>query len=226
MADQVGLTDDLLDYVRRVSLREDDVLAALRAETALLPGGTSMQVMPEEGQLLGLLVGLVGARLVLEIGTFTGYSTLCLAKALPSDGRVVTCDINPKWPAVALPFWERAGVADRIEVRIGDAVRTLREVCAEYGPGSVDLVFIDADKLGYRHYYEEALTLIRPGGLIVLDNTLFFGRVIDPAANDPDTLAIRELNEVLRADERIESTLLAMADGITLARRKSSAAPG
>ncbi|HEY4022547.1 MAG TPA: class I SAM-dependent methyltransferase [Pseudonocardiaceae bacterium] len=220
MADQIELTDDLLAYVRRVSLREDDVLAALRAETGLLPGGTSMQVMPEEGQLLSLLTGLVGARLVLEIGTFTGYSTLCLARALPADGRVVTCDINPKWPAFALPFWERAGVAERIDVRIGDAGQTLGELRAEHGPGSVDLVFIDADKLGYRRYYEEALTLTRPGGLIVLDNTLFFGRVADAAALDPDTLAIRELNEALRADDRIESALLVIADGITLARRK------
>ncbi|GAA1959235.1 O-methyltransferase [Amycolatopsis minnesotensis] len=220
MGEQLAVTERLLAYLRRVSLREDDVLAELRAETALLPGGTAMQLMPEQGQLLGLLAGLTGARLVLEIGTFTGYSTVCLARALSGTGRLVTCDLSPKWPAFGLPYWERAGVADRIEVMIGDARDSLAEFRARHGPGSVDFTFIDADKAGYRRYYDEVITLTRPGGLIALDNTLFLGRVADPAAQDPDTVAIRELNEVLHADDRVDAVLLTVADGLTLARRK------
>jgi O-methyltransferase len=219
MADQLESTAELLAYVREVSLRDDPVLKELREETAAYPMGRAMQVMAEEGQLLALLVGLTGARTVVEVGTFTGYSTLCLARALPPDGRLVTCDITEKWPAIGLEYWKRAGVADRIEVRVGDATRTLAALTAEQGPESVDLVFIDADKANYPAYYEAALTLLRPGGLIVVDNTLFFGRVIDPAARDPDTVAVRELNAALRDDARVEISLLPMADGITLVRK-------
>ncbi len=183
--------------------------------------GEAMQVMAEEGQLLAFLVGLTGARTVLEIGTFTGYSTLCMARALPADGRLITCDITDKWPGIAVPYWERAGVADRIDVRIGAATDTLDALIGEQGPGSVDLAFIDADKLNYRRYYESALVLVRDGGLIILDNTLFFGRVLDPAVQDPDTVAIRELNAFLREDARVELSMLPMADGITLARKNS-----
>jgi O-methyltransferase len=224
MAGQTALTEPLLRYVREVSLREDAVLRELRAETADYPMGAAMQVMAEEGQLLGLLVRLLGARRVLEIGTFTGYSTLCLARALPPGGRVVTCDVSDRWPAIGRPYWERAGVADRIEVRIGDARDTLAGLLAGGGAGTVDLVFIDADKAGYRDYYEASLRLARPGGLLVLDNTVLFGRVIDPAATDPDTVAVRELNAFLHGDERVDLALLTMADGITLARKAGAAA--
>lgn len=220
MGDQVNLTGDLLDYVRRVSLRDDEILSDLRAETAALPAGRAMQVMPEEAQLLALLVRLIKADRVLEIGTFTGYSTLCMARALPAEGRVVTCDISDKWPAIAGPYWERAGVADRINVRVGDASETLAEILAEQGPDSFDFVFIDADKAHYRQYYEYAVTLVKPGGLVAIDNTLFLGRVIDPTAQDPDTTAIRELNAALRDDDRVEMCLLVMADGITLVHKK------
>ncbi|HZB50295.1 MAG TPA: class I SAM-dependent methyltransferase [Mycobacteriales bacterium] len=224
MAGQTALTEPLLRYVREVSLREDAVLRELRAETADYPMGAAMQVMAEEGQLLGLLVRLLGARRVLEVGTFTGYSTLCLARALPPGGRVVTCDVTDRWPAIGRPYWERAGVADRIEVRIGDARDTLAGLLAGGGAGTVDLVFIDADKAGYRDYYEASLRLARPGGLLVLDNTVLFGRVIDPAATDPDTVAVRELNAFLHGDERVDLALLTMADGITLARKAGAAA--
>ncbi|MEU8814264.1 class I SAM-dependent methyltransferase [Actinoplanes sp. NPDC048796] len=221
MADHLTLTPDLLDYVRRTSLRDDDVLRELREVTAELPAGRALQVAAEEGQLLALLVALTGARTVLEIGTYTGYSALCMARALPPGGVVVTCDITARWPAVGRPFWERAGVADRIDLRIGDARETLAGLAAERGPGGIDLAFIDADKTGYREYYEAVLPLLRPGGLIVLDNTLFFGRVADPTATDADTEAIRELNEVLHGDDRVDLSLLATADGITLARKRA-----
>ena len=219
MAGQTALTAPLLRYVREVSLREDAILRELREETSAYPMGTAMQVMAEEGQLLGLLVRLLGARRVLEIGTFTGYSTLWLARAVAPGGRVVTCDITDRWPAIGRPYWERAGVADRIEVRIGDARDTLADLLAGGAEGTVDLVFIDADKAGYRHYYEASLRLARPGGLLVLDNTVLFGQVADPAATDPDTVAVRELNAFLHGDGRVELALLTMADGITLARK-------
>ena len=219
MAGQTALTAPLLRYVREVSLREDAILRELREETSAYPMGTAMQVMAEEGQLLGLLVRLLGARQVLEIGTFTGYSTLWLARAVAPGGRVVTCDITDRWPAIGRPYWERAGVADRIEVRIGDARDTLADLLAGGAEGTVDLVFIDADKAGYRDYYEASLRLARPGGLLVLDNTVLFGQVADPAATDPDTVAVRELNAFLYGDGRVELALLTMADGITLARK-------
>ncbi|GAA0223667.1 O-methyltransferase [Cryptosporangium japonicum] len=221
MADQLTITDELLGYVRHTSLRDDDILRDLREQTALLPAGRALQVAAEEGQLLGLLVALTGARFVLEIGTYTGYSALCMARALPPGGRLVTCDVTNRWPAIGRPHWEKAGVADRIELRVADARRTLAELADESGPESVDLVFVDADKTGYRDYYEAALPLLRPGGLIVLDNTLFFGRVVDPAAQDPDTRAIRELNALLHTDDRVDLSMLAVADGVTLARKRS-----
>jgi O-methyltransferase len=220
MANQLTSTPELLTYVRDVSLRDDDILRDLRETTAALPGGRTMQVMAEEGQLLGLLVGLVGARTVLEIGTYTGYSTLCMARALPPEGLLVTCDITKKWPMIAAEYWRRAGVDDRIDVRIGDAAEILAKMIAERGENSIDFAFIDADKTGYGAYYTAALRLVRPGGLIVIDNTLFFGRVIDPTLHDPDTVAIRELNRLLRDDDRVEIALVAMADGITLVRKK------
>lgn len=223
MAGQVDLSPELLDYVRKVSLRPDDLLEELVQETAGMPALSTMVTMPEEGQLLALLVGLTGATRVLEIGTFTGYATLCMARALPPGGRIVTCDINERWTRIARRYWARAGVADRIELRIGDAVQVLDDLLARDGPEGFDLVFVDADKTGYRTYYEQALAHLRPGGLVVLDNTLYFGRVADPEAQDADTAAIRELNASLRDDERVDLAMLVVADGITLARKRDTA---
>ncbi|MEV0123616.1 class I SAM-dependent methyltransferase [Streptomyces sp. NPDC050703] len=220
MAGQLAVDEPLLDYVRRMSLRDDDVLRELRAETAGMPMLQAMLVLPEEAQLLALLVRVTGARRVLEVGTFTGYSSLCMARALPPGGTVVTCDISERWTAVARRYWERAGVADLIDLRLGDAAETLGALGAQDGPGSFDLAFLDADKANYVRYYEQALALVRPGGLLVLDNTLFFGKVVDPAAQDPDTLAIRELNALLRDDERVDISMLAVADGLTLVHKK------
>jgi O-methyltransferase len=220
MAEQIGMTQQLLEYVRDSSLREDDILRELRHETAGLPAGVAMQVPAEEGQLLALLVGLTKAASVLEIGTFTGYSTLCMARALPVGGRLVTCDITDRWPAIGAQYWKRAGVDARIDLRVGDAVQTLEGMLADEGPGAFDFVFVDADKPSYPRYYELSMELLRPGGLIVVDNTLFFGRVVDPECTDADTVGVRVLNARLRKDERVELSMLPMADGITLARRK------
>jgi O-methyltransferase len=212
------VSDELLAYAREVALREDEILRELRMETALLPGGSAMQVMAEEGQLLTFLGLLLGARTVLEIGTYTGYSTLCLARGLAPGGRVVTCDLSPRWPAIAAPYWQRAGVADLIDLRIGPATDTLEGLRTE---GSVfDLAFVDADKSGYPGYYEQALALVRPGGLIAVDNTFCFGRVADPGAQDPETEAVHRLNTLLREDDRVDLALLPIADGLTLLRRR------
>ncbi|MFD7028335.1 O-methyltransferase [Streptomyces sp. NPDC059917] len=222
MANQLASSAELLSYVRDVSLRDDEILRGLRELTSELPMGQAMQVMAEEGQFLALLVGLVGARNVLEIGTFTGYSTLCMARALPSDGRLITCDISDKWPGIAQEYWDKAGISDRIDVRIGNATDTMAELVTAGAAGTFDFVFIDADKANYRSYYDAAIELVRPGGLIVIDNTLFFGRVIDPSAQDADSVAVRELNLFLRDDERVEISLLPVADGITLVRKRTS----
>jgi O-methyltransferase len=202
-------------------LREDEILCELRVETAELPADGAMQVMAEEGQLLALLVGLIRARSVLEVGTFTGYSTLCLARALAPGGRIVTCDITDRWMGIAEKYWKRADVADRIDVRIGAAQRTMAELLIQEGPGSYDFVFIDADKSSYRQYYELGLSLLSEGGLIVMDSTLLSGRVVDEDATNPDTVAIREFNVALREDRRVDISLIAMADGLTLIRKRS-----
>jgi len=215
----LDLTDQLYDYLLAISLREPPVMARLRAETAAMPRA-GMQIAPEQGQFMGFLVELIGARLCLELGTFTGYSALAIAHALPQDGRLICCDIDAEMTALAERYWAEAGLADRIQLRLGPALDTLAEIEREYPPGSFDLVFIDADKQPYDRYYETALRLLRRGGLVLLDNVLWLGRVADPARNDPDTAALRRLNEKIHGDPRVSLSVLPLGDGLTIARKR------
>ncbi|HEU5330335.1 MAG TPA: class I SAM-dependent methyltransferase [Thermomicrobiales bacterium] len=212
------LTDALHEYLLNVSLREPGVLRQLREETAALPHA-GLQVAPEQGQLLGLLARLVGARRTLEVGTFTGYSSLSVALVLPDDGRLIACDVSEEWTAIARRYWAAAGVADKIDLRLGPAVMTLDRLLTDGGADQFDFAFIDADKRNYANYYERALQLVRPGGLIVVDNTLWHGRVLDPALQDADTMAVRAFNEQLHHDDRIALSLVPIGDGMTLALR-------
>ncbi|MFO7314869.1 O-methyltransferase [Rhodothermus marinus] len=213
------LNDALYEYLLEVSLREPEVLRLLRAETARHPRA-EMQIAPEQGQFMALLARLIGARRALEIGVFTGYSALWVALALPPDGQLIACEVNEAYTAVARRYWEAAGVADRIALRLGPALKTLEALLAEGAAGTFDLVFIDADKETYDAYYERALELVRPGGLILLDNLLMGGRVADPAHREPPVEAIRRLNEKLCRDPRVDYALLPIADGLGLARRR------
>jgi caffeoyl-CoA O-methyltransferase len=213
------LTDRLYDYLLRTSLREPPLLAELRAETAGLPMA-GMQISPEQGQFMALLVETIGARRTIEVGTFTGYSALCVALALPADGKVVACDVSEEYTAVARRYWSRAGVAAKIELRLAPALDTLGKLLAEGAAGNFDFAFIDADKREYDGYYEAILKLLRPGGLVAIDNVLWSGAVADPAKQDDDTRAIRALNEKLKADTRISLSLLTIGDGLTLARKR------
>jgi predicted O-methyltransferase YrrM len=215
----ISLTDSLHEYLLRVSLREPDVLRDLRAETARL-AQRSMQIAPEQGQFMALLARLVGARRCIEVGVFTGYSSLAVALALPDDGRIVACDVSEEWTSIARRYWQRAGVADRIDLRLAPALETLDSLLAGGEAGRYDLAFIDADKTRYGDYYERVLQLLRPGGLVVIDNTLWSGRVADPAVTDADTVALRELNERLLRDERVDLSLVPIGDGLTLARKR------
>ncbi len=215
----ITLSDGLYDYLLDVSLREPDVLRRLREETAKIPAA-AMQIAPEQGQFMALLVELMEARNAIEVGTFTGYSSLSVALALPPGGRLVTCDVNAEWTAVARRYWAEAGVADRIELRLGPAVETLDGLVADGQAGTFDFAFIDADKAGYDAYYERILTLLRPGGLVSVDNVLWSGRVIDTAKQDADTRAIRAFNEKIHADPRVSLSLVPIGDGLTLARKK------
>ena len=216
---QVALTDRLQDYIRAHSLREPPVLAELRAETATLPRA-GMQISPEQGQLMALLVELIGARRTIEVGTFTGYSSLAVALALPREGRLIACDVSEEYTAVARRYWARAGIADKIELRLGPALGTLDGLLAAGEAGGFDFAFIDADKENYLGYYERCLALLRQGGLLAVDNVLWSGDVADPQAKDSDTMAIRALNDRIAADERVTMALLPIADGLTLARKR------
>ena len=213
------LPDDLYQYLLDVSLREPDVMRRLREETAGLEK-SNMQIGPEQGQFLALLAELIGARTALEVGTFTGYSALAVALALPEDGRLIACDVSEEWTAVARGYWEEGGVAHKIDLRLAPAVETLDALLAEGRAGDFDFAFIDADKEGYEAYFERALVLMRPGGLIVLDNTLWEGKVLDPEMTDADTEAIRAINGKLAGDERVTLSLLPVGDGLTLARKR------
>lgn len=210
------LSDDLYAYLFEHSVREPDVLRRLREETAR-DSMARMQIAPEQGQLMQLLVRLMGARRYLEVGVFTGYSSLAVALALPAEGRIVACDISDTWTKVARRYWAEAGVAEKIDLRLAPALQTLDGLIAAGAAGSFDFAFIDADKTSYRGYYERALTLIRAGGLIAVDNTLWEGRVADPKVRDADTQAIRDFNRHLRDDRRVHLCLVPIGDGLSLA---------
>ena len=215
----IQLTPELYTYLLDVSLRESDLLQELRERTRRMPEA-SMQIAPEQGQFMTLLARLLGARQALEIGVFTGYSALCVASALPADGRLIACDISPEYTRIAREYWARAGVADRIDLRLAPASETLATLLAEGAAGSFDLAFIDADKTGYAGYYEQCLALLRPGGLIVVDNVLWNGRVLDAATADEDTRAIRAFNRRIHKDVRVDLSLVPIGDGLTLLRKR------
>lgn len=212
----IGLDTKIYQYIQSISLRESDILKQLREETAKLTMA-QMQISPEQGQFMALLVQLMGAKKTLEIGVFTGYSALAVALALPSDGKIIACDINEEYTAIALDFWQKAGVSKKMDLRIAPALETLDQLIAEGETASFDFVFIDADKRNYGNYYERALTLVRPNGLILIDNVLWSGKVIDSTIQDQQTQAIRDFNEKLYQDSRISLSLVAIADGLTLA---------
>lgn len=213
------LSDRLYQYMLGTSLREPNVLTRLREETARMPE-QDMQIAPEQGQFMAMLVRLLGARRTLEVGVFTGYSALVVALALPEDGRVVACEINEAYAAVARRYWREAGVAHKIDLRMAPAAETMDALLRAGEAGTFDFAFIDADKVRYDTYYERALQLVRPGGLVVIDNVFRHGRVTDPAATDDETQAMRMLNAKLLRDDRVYLSTIPMADGITLVMKR------
>ena len=215
----IALTEDLYRYVLAVSLREPAILARLRSETASHPRA-KMQIAPDQGQFMGLLVRLMGARKALEVGVFTGYSSLAVALALPADGKLVACDISEEYTSIARRYWQEAGVSGKIDLQLAPAEHTLDQLLRNGHGGSFDFAFIDADKEGYETYYEGVLRLLRPGGLVVIDNVLRKGEVIDPSATNSETASIRALNAKLLHDERIHLSLVGVGDGLTLALKK------
>jgi predicted O-methyltransferase YrrM len=215
----LNLDDNLYHYLLAHSLRESPLLKQLREETAQLEMAR-MQISPEQGQLLNLLVKLLGARQVIEVGVFTGYSALCMAEALPNDGRLVACDLNREWTDIARRYWQEAGVQQRIELLLAPADKTLQKLIDSGNANSFDFAFIDADKSNYLTYYEQCLKLLRRGGVIAIDNTLWSGHVANPQVNDEDTVAIRELNDALHSDSRVDISLLPIGDGLTLALKR------
>lgn len=214
----LNLDDTLYDYLLTHSLREHPEQIALREATRSHPRA-GMQISPEQGQFMALLVKLIGARRALEIGVFTGYSALSVALALPADGRILACDISEEYTRIGRPYWERAGVAHKIDLRLAPALETLDAELAAGAAGRYDFAFIDADKTGYASYVERCLQLLRPGGLIAIDNVLWSGAVARPA-RDEDTSALQALNERLHGDERIDLSMLPVGDGLTLARKR------
>ena len=215
----LGLPDPVHAYLLQHSEPEPPVLAQLREETATM-AMSMMQIAPEQGHFMALLLQLMGARKVLEIGVFTGYSSLAMALALPPSGQLVACDISEDWTSVARRYWALAGVADKIDLRLAPALETLDRLVAEGQTGSFDFAFIDADKTAYLNYYERCLALVRPGGLIAIDNVLWNGSVADPSVDDEDTRAIRSFNQFIAADDRVTHSMVPIADGLTLALKR------
>ncbi|HEX2236877.1 MAG TPA: class I SAM-dependent methyltransferase [Gammaproteobacteria bacterium] len=213
------IDERIYDYLLSISVKEPALLGRLREQTAQDPLA-NMQIAPEQGRFMALLVELLGVRHAIEIGTYTGYSALCIAMAMPSDGHLICCDTSEQWTAVARRYFVEASVADRIELKIAPALTTLDDLLAKGQMGAFDFAFIDADKENYENYFERCLALARPGGLIAVDNTLWGGSVADPENQEPSTQAIRRFNEKLYNDERVSLSLVPIGDGLTLARKK------
>jgi caffeoyl-CoA O-methyltransferase len=208
----------LVDYVEAHCTPADDVLRDLAAETAArFPHAAGMQVSADEGRLLTLLTRLSGARTAVEVGVFTGYSALCIARGLPADGRLLACDVSEEWTGLAASYWKRAGIDHKIELRLAPAVETLSALPAT---SSLDLAFVDADKTSYPEYYEQLIPRLHPGGLLLLDNVLLGGRVLDPHSTHPPTVTMRELNDKVVRDDRVESVMLPVRDGVTVIRKR------
>ena len=215
----INLTDSLYQYLLDNSLREPDVLESLRKETAQLPTA-NMQIAPEQGQFMALLVQLIGAQKTIEVGVYTGYSALAVAVALPDNGQILACDISEEYTSVARRYWQKANVTNKIDLNLAPATETLNKAISQGKSASFDFAFIDADKENYGEYFELCLELLRPGGLIAVDNVLWGGSVIDPEKQDVDTCAIRAFNQQLLSDDRVDISMVPIADGLTLARKK------
>ncbi|HUO04483.1 MAG TPA: class I SAM-dependent methyltransferase [Candidatus Binataceae bacterium] len=213
----ISLTQKLYDYAVAHGHNGESIRAELAAETAKLGPISMMQIAPEQGTFMGILIAATGARSAVEVGTFTGYSALCVARALPADGRLLCCDVNEEWTNIARRYWERAGVTGKITLKLGPAAETLRALPTSH---SFDFAFIDADKPNYGVYYEEILKRMRPSGLIVVDNVMWSGMVVDDNAKDENTLAIRDFNDRIAHDSRVEAVMLGIADGLTIVRKK------
>ncbi len=218
-SDNIKTTKAIDAYIREVSLREPEILARLRAETQK-QRASGMQISPPQGQFMALLVETIGARRCVEVGTFTGYSALAVALALPPDGQLIACDVSEEWTAIARRYWAEAGVAQKIDLRLAPALETLDGLLADGQAGTFDFAFIDADKSSYDRYYEDCLVLVRSGGLILLDNMLWGGAVIDDTDNSADTVALRKLNRKIHDDARVDMCLLGIGDGISVVRKR------
>lgn len=217
--ESLGLPAEVGAYLRRVGVREHPLLARLRDETRALPQH-EMQIGPEQGAFMAMLVRLMGVRRYIEVGTFTGYSSLAVALALPEDGRITCFDVSDEWTRIARRYWAEAGVAHKIELRLGPGLAGLDGLLAEGAAGTIDFAFVDADKGSYPAYHERMMELLRPGGLAAYDNVLWGGAVADPTDTDHDTEAIRTLNELIATDERVDVSMIPIGDGLTLARKR------
>lgn len=214
----IPLTEPLYEYLVRHGHNSDPVLAELAKETEALGRIAMMQIAPEQGTLLSILVRATGARSAIEIGTFTGYSAICIARGLPPNGKLLCCDINEEWTAIARKYWAKVGVADRIDLRIAPAIETLRALPAA---PRIDFAFIDADKVSYRDYYEALLPRVRANGLIVFDNVLWGGHVLDTDSPSDDTRALQALNDFIAGDDRVQAVMISVSDGLTIARKRT-----
>lgn len=220
MPSKTEMNDELYDYFTGVAFREHPILEKLRKETFASVSAPGMQITPEQGAFMAMIVKLMGAKRTIEVGVFTGYSGLSVAMALPEDGEIIACDVNPDTTAIAQRYWKEAGMDHKIQLNIAPATQTLQGLLDDGQSGTFDFAFIDADKSNYDTYYEQCLQLVRQGGLVAVDNVLWHGAVIDESRQDEDTVAIRAINEKIRKDERVDLILVPIGDGITLARKR------